>query len=390
MQWETLLEQPRQPKVEFQPNRDDAETMCAEVLDGRINTDITLTFDGQELYDNSDPPRAMGKIFGDAITDAERLMASSPKLGRIELPRRLIEKEEYQEMIDMMLGKLPNTMIVESDQPHALKDETENIGGYNVHRRQTFQRIITRESPNTIRIRSGSLDRSDRDGLEAIYHHLDTDPQKGELLGQRIHRNLNADEQDVLQEELTGVYDATLSSKYNVKFVAGRSDLERANTYDFVRKQGDLIDAFTRASSQIDLNESQKENLLYQLSAAMTARWEGKADTKYAQDPLLEMHYAAEEARAGNRSFSGCGLTLNSDSENNLSDAGYGNKIEEMHCPFCRKKQFGDPCSPNQKCTNKKCEAEVKNGKVTYKGHGRSLTKLGEFVTEGLRPEHSN
>lgn len=392
MQRETLLDQPR-PRVEFQPNRDDAETLCAEVLDGRINTEIFLTFQDNELYDNSDPPRAMGKIFNDAITDAEQLRKSDPRLGGVELPRRIIEGDEYEEMLAMMRGELPNTMIVESDFPHGLMNETQNVGGYNVVRKQTMLRIITRQPDNTIRIRTGSLDRSDRAGLEAIQNRFGRQPQEGELLGQRIHENMNDDEQEALMGELTAIYDGKLSEQYGGKWIAGRSDFERANTYDFVRQQGDLIDAFINAASQVDLNKSQKENLLYQLSAAMTARWEGTADTQYSQNPILEMHYAAEEARAGNKSFSGCGLTLNpenSDGQGGLSDAGYGNKIKEMHCPFCRKKQMGDPCSPNQKCVNEKCGAEVKDGKVVDKGDWRNLTKLGDLVIEALKPEQSN
>ncbi|HLG90881.1 MAG TPA: hypothetical protein VI336_01855, partial [Candidatus Saccharimonadales bacterium] len=45
----------------------------------------------------------------------------------------------------------------------------------------------------------------------------------------------------------------------------------------------------------------------------------------------------------------------------------------KMGCPFCGATQYGDPCSPNQSCSN--CSAQVVNGRVLSKGNGGKKTK---------------
>ena len=366
--------------------RDDTETWCAEVLDGSMRTEFTFNFDGEELYDQGEPPRSIGEIFRNATADAETLAMSHPELA-FELRRREIEGDgEYQDMLKMMRGELPNTMIVVSDAPAELHNFSKNVGGYNITRRQTMQRTIIRNMDNTITIRTQSLDRSDREGLEDIYHSLGEEPQAGELLGQRIYKNLNKDEQDGLQDQIRQVYDDRLRTKLGGEWYAGRNPAEMVNTFEFVRKQSDLIEAFIHASQQPDLNKSQIDRLHYNLAAAMEARWEGTSIKTANGDPNMEMYYAGQEAEAGNKSFSGCGMTID------MEAAGYGNKTQEVHCPFCRKKQIADPCSPNQKCVNKDCEAEVIDGKVVFEGHGTATKAktFGKFLIETLKPESDN
>jgi len=389
MQAETLLNRPRpQQTAEYHQRRDDTTTFCAEVLDGNMQTEFSFTFDGSEFYGHDG--RALTPIFDKAIVDAEKLARVSPKLAAAEKPRRFIERGELDDMFAMARGELPNTMIVESDFPYALKNETSNLGGYNVLRQQTMQRVITFAN-NTLTIRSQSLDRSDRRGLEAIYHYLGVEPKEGELLGQRVHKNLNSDEQAALSDKLRDIYDDELTAQHGGEWFAGRTPAERANTYDFVVAQSDLLDTFLQASSQVDLNSTQKNRLRYQLIAAIDARWRGDP-IKVVNNPLMEMFLAGQEAEASKKTFSGCGLTIDAESADSLAELGYGNKTEEMHCPFCNKKQIGDPCSPNQKCKNKACEAEVRGGKVIYEGHKSKpkTRQYGRFALEVLGPEHNN
>src|SRR5690606_34211814 len=119
-----------------------------------------------------------------------------------ELRRRYIEKQEYLEMLEMMRGDRLNTMVVISDFPPELMNATKDVGGYNVTRKQTMLRVLTKNPDGSLSMYSQSLDGSDRRALESIYYELGYAPEQGELLGQRMHVNVSPDQQKVLIDRL--------------------------------------------------------------------------------------------------------------------------------------------------------------------------------------------
>jgi len=176
------------PNVGYEAERylqayEDMATWLAESLDGSMQTSFDFHFDGNEIL--SDDGRGMRKIFDEAINDADEECATNPAFG-FEARRRRIEREEYDQMVDMMKGDAPNTMIVVSDFPPELMKATEDVGGYNAKRKQTMVRIITKKPEGRLNITTQSLDKSDRESLEMIYRSFGLEPQSGELLGQRI------------------------------------------------------------------------------------------------------------------------------------------------------------------------------------------------------------
>lgn len=293
----------------------DITTWAAEVLDGNMRTSFEYSFDGQELY--AQDGSSMKQIFKDAIADADAIAARNPNLS-FEKGRRQTELEEYKDMVMMANGGLPNTMVVVSDFPYALANETQDAGGYNIRRQQTMLRVITASPDGRIKITSQSLDRSDREGLENIYRFFNLQPRQGELLGQRIYYDADPYRQETLIDELVNEYDNMLRQKYGEEFYAGRTSAERENTYEFVLNQPDLINAYLANSS---------EDNQYALAAALERRWESGSEyyristagnEVYSDESVMgsvisaqaEMDMSAELARDSGKSYSGCGATL--------------------------------------------------------------------------------
>jgi len=316
----------------------DLTTWLAEALDGQMRTPFTYRFDGRELYAQDNSP--LRPIFDDAIADARNMAVRNPKMA-FELRRRIIERDEYADMLAMGRGELPNTMIVISDFPPELLNATQDTGGYNVTRKQTMLRIITKTADGSMGMYSQTLDGSNRAGLEALYEAMGFAAQPGELLGQRMHVELSHEDQEFLADHLTGVYDRTLTQKYGGAWRAGRSRGRMENTYDFVLHQQDLVQAALARGVK-------SERDLYDLAAAMQRRFENvmvaatnNVNTNFiphAGNPYEEMRMAGLQAQSEGKTFSGCGASASvngsetgdaSGAAGELREAGYGNKSEE-------------------------------------------------------------
>ncbi len=317
----------------------DTVTWLAEVLPGAMRTPFEYGFNGRELYASDGSP--LEAIFDDSITQTE----STYGRDSFEYRRVSIEKQEYHDMISMMRGDLPNTMVVVSDFPPELMNAKNDVGGYNIGRKQTMLRVLTKTPEGTLKMYSQSLDMSNRAGLEALYTHLGFMPEPGELLGQRMHIDFDQTEQDFLIDELTGVYDRTLEQKYSGTWYAGRKGEKPINTYDFVCQQQDLLKAYLLTTPRFTGGSKD-----YNLAAAMEARYQsngirltipelsGRPAIAAHVLAVMEMQQAGSRAQLDGKVFSGCGLTasafeqrvLGSLSEQQLLEAGYSKGLDTV------------------------------------------------------------
>jgi hypothetical protein len=280
-------------------------------------------------------------------------------------------------------------MVVISDFPPELKDAKKDLGGYNVSRQQTMMRIITLGEDGVLRITSQSLDSSNRQALEAIYATMGEEPEEGELLGQRIHRQLPESWQDNLADNLTKVHDISLTQQYGGEWHAGisqRPDRNMVNTYEFVLAQRDLIDLFVQEKLS---NPTKAEKLRYNLAATATARHEEylKRYNSNSTAPGIVSHASVisvdriansrglmheleregtKAARSG-RTFSGCGASVSANEmedgfsdKDSLSSLGYGNKAGSGGS---KSKIEGDCEFVSKKCPE--CKAKNVKTKVT-------------------------
>ncbi len=339
----------------YDPNKrlyNDLTTMFAEMADGQMRTPFEYRFDGQEFF--AEDGSAIRPIFDDSLADAERIVARNPLLG-FEKRRRYHERAELSDMEAMARGEQGNTMIVVSDFPAELMGATEDVGGYNVTRRQTMLRVLVWRD-GTLKMYSQTLDGSDRQALEAIYEFFGKEARPGELLGQRIHIELPDDAQDGLTDKLTNIYDTNLAARKGGNWHAGRpAEDGMVNTYDFVRAQHDLVQRAMTLHRSGRLNGDE----IYNTMAAITCRLREFRSVVSTVDPdgyiapstyvsplwnlEQELQLAGKEAREAGQTFSACGVSLGSSEEGSSSDqlasAGYGNKSESSaDCVFISKK----------------------------------------------------
>jgi hypothetical protein len=367
--------------------RTDTETWCAEMLHGSMQTSFSYRYNGYELIaeDNGE----LGVIFDDAIAEAQIIAERQPNL-LFELRRRLIEQSEYEDMLKMASGELPNTMVVISDFPLELMGASEDVGGYNTDRQQTMLRVITKEADGNIRMTTQSLDGSNRQALEAIYGQFGYQAHPGELLGQRMYLDVPQQWQGNVVGHVTDYYDASLTEQFGGEWHAGirqsTTTKSQRNTYEFARAQTDLIDWF---AEQKLANPHGAERLRYQLAATMTERYENQhSRTKFnktlesfgyggsffepiSQDQLFrEIDRATTSATTQQRTFSGCGASVSSEiGSKELNESGFGNKAtaetkysfnKKMYCVVCQAPPKGEegkkdcgPCGICRGCDKK-------------------------------------
>lgn len=374
---ERVAEQPvgfRQNFDQHQRDYDDVTTLFAEMLNGSMRTPFEFSSDGQELYARDGS--TMRTVFEESLESADDIADRHPNLC-FEVRRRRQEIDEHYDMLKMVRGELPNTMVVVSDFPAELMDAAEDVGGYNVTRKQTMLRVLAWDG-RTMRMYSQSLDQSNRRGLEDIYASLGHQPRVGELLGQRLHLQLEATaEQDLLVDRLMAVYDRSLSKQFGGAWYAGRPDVSRLNTYDFVRQQRDLI--------QLALQQQRYGQLdVYSVAATLEARFHRNIAVQPADvivqylDPFhnlqQEMILASTRARTMGRVFSGCGVSVGSAQGepglgDQLAEGGYGNQTDRetsykfdkrMYCVDCQappekdaKPKWCGPCGLCRDCDKK-------------------------------------
>ncbi len=352
---------------------DDTATWLAETLDGTMSTPFEYTFDGKELFGRDGG--SIKEIIDDGVEQAWKL----PGNLSFEVRRRRHERDEYDDMVQMMQGADFNTIVVVSDFPPELMNETEDVGFYNAERKQTMLRVLTRTEAGTLLMRTHTLDLSDRTALEALYAQYGLVPQEGELLGQRMHLQLDTESQEFLPEVLTGAYDRSLAERFGGLWYAGQEGKKRVNTYDFVRAQRDLLSVYIQAVQK----HGENEELLYDIAATMEKRYASQMSStiearSYDDNPLAqrqlvdEINSAGLDAQRAGKSYSGCGLSVGSDTldtQQQLSEAGYGNKTEEstsykfnkrMYCVVCQAPPKGDetkkmcgPCGICRPCDKK-------------------------------------
>jgi len=331
----------------------DVTTWLAETVDGPMRTEFSYTYRDGELFADDGAP--LTPIFENALADAERLAREQPELA-FEVRRRRYERHELDLMKAMAEGQAPNTLVVTSDFPPELMATSKDVGGYNVRRKQTMQRVITLGTDGRISMVTQSLDGSDRRALKAVYTHLGLEPTSDELLGQPIELSLSLERQQTLSAELTGVYDRSLIAQKGGEWYAGCSQRQYQNSYDFVCAQQDLIKPFVELYIA---NPLHAETLRYGLAARIAERYNQAAagqaiqDVGFAGAPLWqfveELQDAGNRARQAGKTFSGCGLSERAALEQ-TEDSGYGNQADKAE---------KDSISGKVRCINASCRKYV-------------------------------
>jgi hypothetical protein len=378
-----LLEQSVTPEVERLPSpsdifkgrvaiegleaRYDAITELAELTDGQMRTELPLTSDDKDLY--GPDGRSLTETARKGLKAAQEQAEKNPNLW-FEVDRRELELEEILDTVEAFKTGLVNTVVLTTEFPEQLLNATEDVGGYNIRRKQALRRAITR-NPDTgkILLISQTLDGSNTEALTAVdtAFGFQTDPSKSRL-GQRQHLNLTAQEQAQIMDKTVSAYDQSMSRQFGGEWYAGRRPADYRNTYDFVRKQHDLMDTYV----QLRLSNQLTDTVMYDMAATINERFKQSKNllhnveqlrpvpqSGYDRDALQrEMRMYGQEARSKGVSFSACGSTwkaegLGSSTEDLLEAAGIGGNLAE-------RSWHGGKIFKNTKCVScDKVRAEV-------------------------------
>lgn len=367
-------------------NERDFVTWAAEVLPGSMRTPTEYSFDYEKQEIFAEDGSALGKIFQDSIDHAEEMIKTKPQL-KFELRRRQIELQEYQEMLGMMNGTLPDTMIVVSDFPPELMNYPKDVGGYNVNRRQTFLRVIHRNNDGSMQMFSQTLDGSNREALESIYRSQGFVAEEGELLGQRMHLDIGENSSSDLVDSLMRTYDLSLKNQSGLEHRAGIlvGDSKIDNTIDFVDAQKDIVELANKY-----IREGSFEDNRYDLIAYLEKRLQSVGENKnmalfernnydsvgtfivHQAQLQADVFIAGQEARSEGKEYSGCGITSTGikNGSDKLTEDGYGNKTESssesysfdsyQYCVSCQappskedEKKWCGPCGLCRSCDKK-------------------------------------
>lgn len=325
--------------------RNDIETFYAESLYGSMRTPTLYDYDSVAVELYAEDGGALGRVFDDAVLDMQVRVTSYPEFS-FELRRRQQEQSEYEDMLNMMDDEKVNTIVVVSDFPEELWDAEHSVGGYDVHRKQTYLRVLVKDS-DRLYMYSQSLDCSDRQGLEKIYVDLGNDAAPGELLGQRIKLQIDNQEQHLLVDRLTASYDNVLLQKTGVVHQAGiaMQDAHPIDSYAFVKEQKDIIGFSMTMQSYGSLTLDKQYDMMALLRERYETARSGTLDFRHyasnnmgsivLQQSMIELHaqQAGEKAKSEGRTFNGCGITMRPtsqpSSEDKLDAAGYSSANKE-------------------------------------------------------------
>lgn len=242
--------------------------------------DYQLGLDGQLYFQG----QSLEEVFETGIKVAEELVKTQPQFS-VELLRRHIEHDEYRAVQRLALGTdgEPDVLAVLSPLPDVALDGAD-LGAYDVERQKTMLRVFERTAEG-IRATSISLDRSDRDGLQAVAGRFDEtiadDATSEEILAMRLWGYDSQFKDSIISKELRREYDQELAAKYGGEWCGGRQDPKVKDAKHFIEAQTDLLNdhlAMLRDIEKISDNKPLLEQARYNFAAALTRRLKGESD----------------------------------------------------------------------------------------------------------------
>lgn len=372
---------------EYQRRLTDEVTDMSERLAApmRNRFEYNLGEDG-ELWFQGEPIK---HVFDDGIAVAEELAQKNPQFVT-ELVRRHLERQEYDAMCELARGRegSPDILVIESPIPDAVLKGV-HLNAYDRKRKKTLVRVFCRTA-NGIEATSLSLDRSDRDGLNAIAElfggTIDADATSEDILAMRFWGYADDYKDGDVVKSVCSAYDKALSKKLGGEWYAGRQPSEVLDAKAFIETQPDLVRQHMevimalKKSYDGDERDTRLEDARYNLAAALTRRMRGDSDAGSLPE-------AGAEARAKGETYQGdCPTGVASTVQQSLSELGLG-KDEHMRCvtcPICGTKGVDGIVSGRTiTCSKKGCQVDRRTGKVLRGPGGASKTVQEKAPSKG-------
>lgn len=358
---------------ERQRLKDDELTWAAETLDGPVRVPLEFTLKNNDLY--ASDGGNLRTVFEDAVSNDMKVAAVNTEYG-FQLQRSRAELGEYEHMVMMAKGEVPNVMVVISPIPEQMRGRTSgDTYGYQPRRGLGFFRVISHEGDGRIKMTVQSFDKSDPVAINAMYSRYGEQPDwSRDLIDQRIYMHIEDElERELISDSLLFRYDESLNQRYGGDWYAGRNGQDRRNAYDFAKIQADLLDEHISRMSRPGLDDKQKEKFRRDYAAALRRRHEGRQVTTEGGGADAEMSAAGDAALAAGERFEGCGYSVGgaNSAEAQAAQAGYSNRLwVRGECRVCLRSAEVAECTV---CID--CEEADNRGEDLDRIHARAKTE---------------
>ena len=352
-----------------------------------MGSDGELWFQGQ----------AFGPILDKSVAQASSIASRYPKF-RVELIRRQIERQEYDEQRRLALGSEndPDTLVVLSPLPDAVIGGAD-LGAYDLERKVTMVRIYKRTA-NGIEATSLSLDKSDRNGLNAIAEIFGQSIADNESSEEILARRFWANQQDFHGRSVSQVvrqaYDQSLASRYGGVWYAGRQDSPVLNTKIFIEQQLDLVNEHIKiinlisSEDNITLRQQLLEEARYNFVAALDRRLRGKTDLASEGRDILGA--AGDRAKQEGREYKNNCPSMDMSVEESAIELGLGldffqeQVFVSKQCPLCGEKNVTTRRKGEMISGSCGCWREICSGRsyINRQDVVARLSKLDKTVTK--------
>lgn len=327
-------------------------------------TTFEFTLEDGDLV--NDLGQRLGPVLQDGLTEARRV-ASDNSHWELELQRREIEWEEYQEILALTF-RGEGAMVSFWPIPDALVNGSAELPGYQKDRRTMKRRVVVAKGNGRVAIRYGSLDGSDYQATQAMYAAFGEDLPVGisseEIAKRRIYIPVEVTSIDELDEVARQAYDGYLTERYGGEWYGGRPE-PGGGLWEFVSAQHDLINEHMKRVDEVfrRTSDPKERNILlephrYNFAAAQTRRRNGQTVESVAA--------AGDDARSNGETYDPYCPTDTAVTEQ-LEKLGL---TKALYCPYCTvdlPRGF-DICAPIVVCPNNECGATMVDGRTVYKG----------------------
>ncbi|MBI1857229.1 hypothetical protein HY003_01090 [Candidatus Saccharibacteria bacterium] len=374
---------------------DEDLSMIAEGIDRPMRTDFRLEIhDGILSYFDKGEWRPYVAAFVNGLRAAEAKAEKDPRAGF--LARRAYY--EWQEGYKLE-GLEPGQSLVvcspfahEAYLHHGRRFVMEQ--GFWPGRDLGFIRVSTKQKDGSVVITSLTVDRSDMDSFSGVLDAAGAKVPEGTTADDMVDIQPVVNSVEDLPEQLRNIYDQILSAKLGIETYAGRTSLDKQNSWQLLHQQTDLLAYYKDESIKLALSELNgkeleiaKKKLTYGIWAAVKRRidnniapqalWSDARDVRYVEDITALYNLLAEEVSESFRSAQqlgevllACGGSIGNILEAAVADVHkmiFGKKDDKnekkeimkcVTCPFCKKtvdaiKTKSKICCPNCKAESK-------------------------------------
>lgn len=370
--------------AEFERERlvTDLVTEASERLNGAMENEFMYEYRDNDFYFQG---QSLRDIFERGIRDTELIVHSKPQF-MIELLRRHIELQQFEQQLELMQNvdwSNPLVLVHISPTPDAVLSGETDLNAYDVQRKKIMVRI-SEPTAGGIQVTSLSLDSGDRVALRAVGDFFGADIPDDATSEDILAMHFIAEKSQFSHERPAKVlrerYDKAMAMQYGGVWYAGRQDSEIQTTMQRILQYPELISQHVSEIQSIKNTQGaafrftpEYERATYNFLAAID-------QAEKLGVVVGSIGDAGDLARAAGVEYakSDCPTALTAEQALEQQEIG-GHKW--VNCPFCKHRQFIDPCASHIVCENDECKAEVRDGRLVFAGKMNQKNSADSTVT---------